>query len=164
MLEMMREDPDGQEDGDSTPEVLQKLAAKGGEFAEALQKVPPVGSCVLTFGEVRETLGSTRLELIQFLLAMLRSGCVCLQPASQEGEILTAPRSCPRSACAGGKSADGCLTMGCSFVFDFAARRSAEVAGMFVSSSLAQPLVALFFDLPFNNLLHNLVLQIVREH
>jgi hypothetical protein len=33
---------------------------------------------------------------------------------------------------------------------------------MFVSSSLAQPIVALFFALPFNNLLHNLLLQIVR--
>ena len=33
---------------------------------------------------------------------------------------------------------------------------------MFVSSSLAQPIVALFFALPFNNLLHTLVLQIVR--
>lgn len=33
---------------------------------------------------------------------------------------------------------------------------------MFVSSSLAQPIVTLFFALPFNNLLHNLLLQIVR--
>ena len=37
---------------------------------------------------------------------------------------------------------------------------SAEVAGMFVSSSLAQPIVSLFFALPFNNLLHNLLLQV----
>lgn len=34
---------------------------------------------------------------------------------------------------------------------------------MFVSSSLAQPIVSLFFALPFNNLLHNLVLQMVRH-
>lgn len=112
MLEMMREDPDGQEDGDSTPEVLQKLAAKGGDFAEALQKVPP-GSCVLTFGEVRETLGSTRLELIQFLLAMLRSGCACLQPAWHEAEFLTVPHNCSRSAYTGGECAHDCLTMRC---------------------------------------------------
>ena len=31
---------------------------------------------------------------------------------------------------------------------------------MFVSSSLAQPIVSLFFALPFNNLLHNLLLQV----
>jgi hypothetical protein len=54
--------------------VLLKLASKGGEFAEALKKVPSTGGCTLTFGEVPETLGSKRLGLIQFLLAMLRSG------------------------------------------------------------------------------------------
>jgi hypothetical protein len=60
--------------GERTPEVLLKLASKGGEFAEALKKVPSTGGCTLTFGEVPETLGSKRLGLIQFLLAMLRSG------------------------------------------------------------------------------------------
>lgn len=73
LLEMMQEESIGQEE-DNTPEVLQKLAAKGGDFSDALKKAPAVGGCVLTFGEVRETLGSTRLGLIQFLLAMLRSG------------------------------------------------------------------------------------------
>eukprot|EP01043_Picozoa_sp_COSAG02_P021778 COSAG02_NODE_1115_length_14499_cov_46.098958_11_plen_109_part_00 len=80
LLEMMREEQmERQDDGDSTPEILQKLAGKGGEFAEALKKAPTAGACVLTFGEVRETLGSARLGLIHFLVAMLRSGCVCLQ-------------------------------------------------------------------------------------
>jgi hypothetical protein len=80
LLEMMREErTERQEDGDGTPEVLQKLAGKGGEFADALQKAPSVGGCILTFGEVRETLGSARLGLIHFLATMLRSGCVCQQ-------------------------------------------------------------------------------------
>lgn len=39
LLEMMREEQmERQDDGDSTPEILQKLAGKGGEFAEALKK------------------------------------------------------------------------------------------------------------------------------
>ena len=80
LLETMREERmERQEDSESTPEVLQKLAGKGGEFAEALKKAPSAGACVLTFGEVRETLGSARLGLIHFLVAMLRSGCVYLQ-------------------------------------------------------------------------------------
>ena len=38
LLEMMREEQmERQDDGDSTPEILQKLAGKGGEFAEALR-------------------------------------------------------------------------------------------------------------------------------
>eukprot|EP01043_Picozoa_sp_COSAG02_P030984 COSAG02_NODE_2003_length_10135_cov_9.873754_7_plen_104_part_00 len=91
LLEMMREERmERQEDGDSTPEVLQKLAGKGGEFAEALQKPPSVGACVLTFGEMRETLGSARLGLIHFLAAMLRSGCVCQQRQWFQENFLTA--------------------------------------------------------------------------
>ena len=129
LLEMLRDEPDGGggfggDDGDADgadaagtdgvgSELLAMLAGQGEVFAAALKKPPPFGSCVLTFGEVPETLGSKRLALIQFLLVMLRS-------------------------------------------------RSAAVVEMFVSSALAAPIVSLFFALPFNNLLHNLLLSIVR--
>lgn len=61
-------------DGGSTgSELLGKLAGQGEVFAAALKKPAGFGGCVLTFGEVPETLGSKRLALIQFLLVLLRS-------------------------------------------------------------------------------------------
>ena len=110
-LDMLRDEP--AEDDDASPDLVCKIAAKGGDFAAQLREAPGMGACTMSFGEMPQTLGTKRLALINFLLALLRS-------------------------------------------------RAPEVAAMFVDQKILEPIIALFFELRFNNLLHNALVAMVR--